>query len=407
MAGVVNIKTWKDYRGAQLTLQYGNTQDKDAGLYSGDILFGTGDDKMSITGDIFYYHHNSMFNIDRGNSLKPPFLSSNTTPWNFNLSRNSVEDALGLQRSPLITPENNPAFFHNVPGTATPVLTDAGLDFVNNNYTNFPNGLTGSNIGVTNVVRDANFNVVGRVPANLIYGTPPTGSNGTTPANGYIYARARPRGAFSLLPGFNFNAFSGSFPDQERWGGYASFNDKICDDQFQIFGDFYYADVKTHDELAPGATNNFQTKGQGTIYVPPHSDLNGVAPPQTPTFSEVGLVDPHAFNPFNPYDQIISGGTRARLYDFGNRLFDNENFAWASTVGAHGDKLFNGTWGYDSAFRYSQIENVSRIKDTNVLRFNQVMNAERPDLRSEFGCFYRNDDSIQSVLRWPLRRTRE
>ena len=68
IAGVVNIKLYKDYRGAQLSLYYGNTLDKDAALYSGDILFGTGDDKTSINGNIFFFHHNSMFNRDRGNS---------------------------------------------------------------------------------------------------------------------------------------------------------------------------------------------------------------------------------------------------------------------------------------------------------------------------------------------------
>jgi iron complex outermembrane receptor protein len=41
VAGVVNIKLYKDYRGTQAALYYGNTLDKDAGLYSGDILFGT------------------------------------------------------------------------------------------------------------------------------------------------------------------------------------------------------------------------------------------------------------------------------------------------------------------------------------------------------------------------------
>src|SRR2546422_443669 len=80
VAGVVNIKLYRDYRGAQLTLNYGNTLDKDAGLSSGDILFGTGDDKTSITGDLFFFHHNSMFNRDRGNANKPPFLSPNTVP---------------------------------------------------------------------------------------------------------------------------------------------------------------------------------------------------------------------------------------------------------------------------------------------------------------------------------------
>ena len=62
----------------------------------------------------------------------------------------------------------------------------------------------------------------------------------------------------ALLPGFNFNLFSSSYPEQERWGGYATFTDKICGDEVQIFGDFYYDDVKQHDELAPIATGSFR-----------------------------------------------------------------------------------------------------------------------------------------------------
>ena len=53
--------------------------------------------------------------------------------------------------------------------------------------------------------------------------------------------------------------------------------------------------------------------------------------------------------------RIISGGSRARLAEFGNRLFDNETDAFLSTVGVKGDKLFDGTWGYDGVFRYSTI----------------------------------------------------
>ena len=87
---------------------------------------------------------------------------------------------------------------------------------------------------------------------------------------------------FSLLPGFNFNLFSSSYPEQERWGGYAAFNDKICGDEVVIFGDFYYDDVKQHDELAPIPTGSFITPGQPTLAIPPHSNLNGVAPPNTP-----------------------------------------------------------------------------------------------------------------------------
>src|SRR6266700_1867060 len=86
VAGVVNFNLYKDYRGAQVTIQYGNTLDKDAAEYRGDILFGVGTDTTSITGDIFYYKHHDMFNHDRGNSLTPFFLSSNSSPYNLQVS---------------------------------------------------------------------------------------------------------------------------------------------------------------------------------------------------------------------------------------------------------------------------------------------------------------------------------
>src|SRR3954453_1270753 len=100
VAGVVNLKFWKDYRGAQLTLQYGNTLDKDAAIYQGDVLFGIGDDKVQVSGDIFFYHHNSLFNKDRGNSGKPPFLSTNSSPFNLQLSDAVVIAAGGTPASP-------------------------------------------------------------------------------------------------------------------------------------------------------------------------------------------------------------------------------------------------------------------------------------------------------------------
>ncbi len=83
----------------------------------------------------------------------------------------------------------------------------------------------------------------------------------------------------------------------------------------------------------------------------------------------------NAFNPFNPFEQIIAGGTRARLFDFGNRIFDNENVAERFTVGVKGDKLFNGTWGYDGAFMYSQITQYSQSIVSDGGRVNRIMNA--------------------------------
>jgi iron complex outermembrane receptor protein len=309
VAGVVNFNLYKDYRGAQVTIQYGDTLDKDAAEYKGDILFGVGNDTTSITGNIFYYKHHDMFNHDRGNSLVPPFLSSNAVPWNLRLTVAAIEEA---------------------GGTPFPTMSSAE------------------------------------------YGTPPDNANGLVPASDYIYFTRRPRG--SILPGFNFNLYSSSYPKQERWGGYAAFETKICDDQFRVFGDFFYVDAKTHDELAPIATGNFETPGQISLYVPPRAAFTGEPPFGGPTYTEVG-APAGAFNPFNPFEQIISGGTRARFFDFGNRLIDNENIAERFTVGVKGDKLFNGTWGYDGAFMYSQIEQIARFRSVNVNRFERILNA--------------------------------
>src|SRR5947199_2423145 len=45
------------------------------------------------------------------------------------------------------------------------------------------------------------------------------------------------------------------------------------------------------------------------------------------------------------------------------------------TVGVKGDKLFNGTWGYDGAFMYSQIEQISRFQGINIPSFERILNA--------------------------------
>ncbi len=325
VAGVVNIKFYKDYRGVQVTTQYGNTLDKDAGEYFGDILFGIGDDKTSVTGDFFYYHHNSMFNRDRGNSQVPPFLSSNVSPWNLRgLSIDVVTHPFDVNGNPEPAP--------------------------------------------TNPQKNA---------------SPPDFTNGLVPASDFIFSASRVRGSGDIRPGFNFNAFSSSWPTQERWGGYGAFTHKVCDDQLQIYGDFYYVDAKTHDELAPTATGAFETPGSPTLFIPPNHpfalDAAGVpiTPPGTPTAAEVGMA-PGAFNPFNPFQQIISGGTKARLADFGNRLIDNENIAERFTTGVKGDKLFDGNWGYDGAFMYSQIEQIAQFQNVSSTRLEQILNGADP-----------------------------
>src|SRR5437870_2673349 len=218
VAGVVNLKMRHNYDGAEARIQYGNTLDKDSGELDSSAIFGVGNKDTNITGVLNYYHRNSIFNHDRGFSLTPPFLSSNNSPHNLQLS----------------------------------------------------------------------------------------------------------------------------------------------------------------SELAPPASGSFETKGQTILAIPPHSPIApGSEPPNTPTHAETG-VPADAFNPFNPFEQIISGGTRARLAEFGNRLFDNETDAWLSTIGIKGDKLFNGSRGYDAGFRYSQLKNTVTGTQVSASRFNRILNQADP-----------------------------
>src|SRR5438105_9904846 len=315
VAGVVNIKMRHNYDGAEASVQYGNTLDKDSGEFISSAIFGVGKGDTNITGVLNYYHRNSIANRDRGFSAVPPFLSSNNSPYNLQLSSNVAGAAGGMNLNP------------------------GGTEFA----------------------------------------SAPDFTNGLAPASAYLYnARRRVRAAGGQRPGFNFNQFSLSFPESERYGVYLSADHKVFGDQMVVYADGFYQNVKTHNELAPPASGSFQTKGQTILAIPPHSPIApGAEPPNTPTHAATG-VPADAFNPFNPFQQIISGGTRARLAEFGNRLFDNETDAWLSTVGLRGDKLFDGTWGYDAAFRYSQLKNTVTGQQVSASRFNRILNQADP-----------------------------
>jgi iron complex outermembrane recepter protein len=307
VAGVVNLKLRHEYRGAEATIEYGNTEHDDAGLFQASVIFGVGDDKTQIAGAMNYYHRNAIANRDRTYSAVPPFLSSNASPYNLQLS-SDVAAAAGGQN-----------------------LNPGGTEFA----------------------------------------AAPDFTNGLAPANTYKYGTGRQNR-------FNFNQFSLSFPSSERWGGYTYFEHKICGDQAVFYGDFMYQNVQTHNELAPPATGSFQTAGQVVLAIPPDTPIApGSEPPGTPTHDQTG-VPANAFNPFNPFHQIISGGTRARLAEFGNRLFDNTTDAYLATIGIKGDKLFDGNWGYDAGFRYSQIHNIQTGDQVSISRFNRIMNANDP-----------------------------
>ena len=142
--------------------------------------------------------------------------------------------------------------------------------------------------------------------------------------------------------------------------------------------------------MAPLPTGSFQnTIGQL---------LTIAIPPDEPPIAR--LISKRAFQPtrylFNPFQQIISGGSRARLADFGNRVFRTHALLHHCIKG---DKLLDGAWGYDAAFRYSQVR-TRACNAVSISRFNRILNAADV-IDPASSEFIRHDHSLQSLWRLP------
>jgi len=81
-----------------------------------------------------------------------------------------------------------------------------------------------------------------------------------------------------------------------------------------------------------------------------------------------------AYNPFNPFNIDITGGTRARLAEFGNRIFRNQTDATLITTGVKGENIA-GKWNFDAGYSYSAIKDTSRNTLVSSSRFNRLLNA--------------------------------
>ena len=80
VAGVVNIIFRKGYDGAEFSVNYGNTTNKDSSEFNANVMYGVTTDKSSIMVGANYYNREPIFNRDRSYSAVPPFLSSNSSP---------------------------------------------------------------------------------------------------------------------------------------------------------------------------------------------------------------------------------------------------------------------------------------------------------------------------------------
>lgn len=315
IAGVVNIILRRDYSGAVASVSYGNTTNRDSSEFTASLMYGMASDKGSLTVGANFQSRNPIFNRDRSYSAIPPFLSSNSSPPNFQVSRAAVEQALGLA-------PGSPITVNGAANTTTQTLIAS----------TFP-------VASTN--------------------------NGNLPASSYTFRTG-------TVSRFNFNEFSGSFPEYRRKGMFAAWQREFFGPNVHTYGDIMYQDYAQEDQLAPLATGFFRAPGAVTLVVPART----ASPILTPFEQSVGqrTAPPGAFNPFNPFNQDLSDTTRMRLAEFGNRTIVDFNTAFAFTGGIKIDQIAD-KYSLDLKGRYSQIRNTTNHRLISTSRFNRIMNA--------------------------------
>lgn len=307
VAGVVNIKMRRGIDGTEAMVVYGNTTNKDSSEITAAVVTGAQTDKASALVGFNYFKKNAIFNKDRSYSEIPPFLSSNSSPLNLQISRAAALDA----------------------GVPVGQLPASGASFY------------------------------AASPAN-------SSNNGLTPATGYTYTSGR-------SSAFNFNEYSMSYPRRDSRGMFAYAERKVFGtDNIKAYVDTTYQNAVTENQLAPSATGNFTTAGATELVIPART-----ASPLPTVDGRARAAVAGAYNPFNPFNIDITGGTRARLAEFGNRIFRNTTDAVLFTMGLKGENIMD-KWNFDAGYSYSTITDTSRNTLVSAARFNRLMNANDP-----------------------------
>lgn len=339
VAGVINIKLRRGMDGSEAFLSYGNTTNKDSSELVASAVTGVVTDKANILIGLNYYKKASILYSDRDYSAVSPQLSTNSSPFNLELSRFAVAAALGQNVNAPIAGTSGSAIF---------------------------------------------FAQSGASPAN----------NGTRPASQYTYSLNR-------SSTFNPNEAAMSYPDFERMGMFAFGERKVFGtDNIKAYVDLSYQNVDAEVQLAPSATGDFTTPGQVEMIIPARTTnpiltivdpffgliaqvpagfrvLQGTIPGPGTAFingTVQRLAAPTAVNPFNPFNQDIADGSRGRLSEFGNRIIRNETDAAMLAVGIKGENVLE-KWNFDASFSYSSIRDQTRHRMHSASRFNEIVNA--------------------------------
>ncbi|MGH7956936.1 MAG: TonB-dependent receptor domain-containing protein, partial [Opitutaceae bacterium] len=342
VAGVINIKLRRGMDGSEAFVSYGNTTDEDSSEVTASVATGASTDKINVLIGLNYYKKGAIMNRDRSYSAVAPLQSANASPVNLELTAFAVAAALGQSI-------NSP-----IPGVG-----DAAIFFAQSGA-------------------DA-------------------GNNGLRPASRYTYS-------FDRSSTFNPNEFATSYPESERVGAFVFGERKIFGtDNLKACVDLSYQNVVTEYQLAPAATGDFSTPFQVDLIIPART-ANPILTVINPFFGIIldvpagqaipagwipgpgtrlvngtaqRLAAAGAANPFNPFNQDISDGSRGRLVEFGNRVVRNETDALMASLGFKGENIA-GKWNFDGSFNYSVIRDHTRSTMASASRFNELVNANSP-----------------------------
>jgi iron complex outermembrane receptor protein len=319
VAGVVNIILRRDFEGTEVSLNYGNTANKDASETIVSVMTGVSGKKGWLTAGFNFYNREAIFAADREFSAIPPFLSSNSSPVNLQVTRAAVNEALGQ------------------PATATVT-------------------------GVPDVDSDGD-------PVDLFFTSTFANreqNNGNLAPSQYTYGTGR-------SSSYNFNESAGAYPNYQRAGTFISFEtEAFGSDSLKAYGDFIYQNTKAVNELAPSATGNFANPGGVSIVIPGRTANPILTPGEIAAGGRTAAVG--AFNPFNPFNQDLSGASRARLAEFGNRIYREDTDSVLLTLGLKTDSFIND-WSLDMGLRYSRIDTASNDSLVSISRLNRLLDG--------------------------------
>lgn len=382
VAGVVNIRLRNDYDGLGVSFRQAWSTQGDYEETAASLIVGAGNETTSLTAVLSTFKNTPIFNRDREYSALPPFLSGNSSPINLaGVRRYVIADAIGA-----------------APGA-----------------TSIPGGPGNSSTFSLTTLGTLNL-TTGNVDAGTgqpIFGNQSANNNGTLPATAYTVRNGLVDSVgFGAASRFNFNEFSMSFPESKRNAASVAIEHQVTDN-ISVYSDLMVSEAYYRNELAPAATGSFFTPGRTQLVIPARTasplpyvvaDTDvpaGTLPPLNQrtwiTATEAGLpaniarsaiprgVDPArdriaplgAFNPFNPFNEDLSGSTAFRTAEFGNRIYRTTNTAWLATVGIKAKELFDKVTA-DMGYRRSSITAQGDDTVVSASRFNEIMNQNSP-----------------------------